>query len=60
MDQLGPLLDRLTAAHFTGELRLRFDAGSIATAELHHFLGRDNFELPLAVIEGDTQSSGKP
>jgi hypothetical protein len=53
---LGPLIARLAAAEFTGELRLRFERGTIAAAELRHNLTNSEFQSkPLPGIEREAE-----
>jgi hypothetical protein len=51
MNELKPLLEKLTAAQFTGELHLRFEEGSIASAKLEHFLSTTEFSKQIPVVE---------
>lgn len=51
MDVLQPLFEKLVKAKFNGRLELRFEAGEIASAELHHFLPASEFQKPLPTVE---------
>ena len=58
IEDLGSLFKKLEKANFTRELRLRFESGDVASAELRHSLAFREFRKPLLVIENE--SSLKP
>jgi hypothetical protein len=59
MENLQPLLDRLSAAHFSGTMELRFESGSIASAELTHFIGKDQFGADIPILQGGDCQHGQ-
>ncbi len=48
---LTPLIEKLEKAKFSGELRLRFEAGQVASASLSHFLPFSELGKELPAVE---------
>jgi hypothetical protein len=61
MNNIKPLIEKLSKAKFTGVLELRFEVGHIASAELRHYLAKTEFkERELVTLEAENEFSLKP
>ncbi len=60
MDELKTLFEKLAKAKFTGELRLRWESGRVAGAELIHFLPAAELGRELPTVENEKEFTLKP
>ncbi len=59
-ERIAGLLERLKAAKFAGELRIRFYDGISHSIELHHLIGVEQLEKPIVAAEKEEELTLKP